>query len=92
LLVPTSPDDPASEPNRAAWQVLEQWKKPFLTAFSDRDPVTGGGEKPLQARIPGAAGQPHTTTAGGGHFLQEDCGPVLARTVVDFIRTTDDTS
>jgi haloalkane dehalogenase len=92
MLVPTSPDDPAAEPNRAAWRVLEQWQKPFLTAFSDHDPVTGGGEKPLQARIPGAAGQPHTTTTGGGHFLQEDCGPALARTVVDFIRTTEDTS
>ena len=29
----------------------------------------------LQARIPGAAGQPHTTIDGGGHFLQEDRGP-----------------
>jgi haloalkane dehalogenase len=91
-LVPITPDDPASEPNRAAWRVLEQWKKPFLTAFSDQDPVTGGGDRPLQQRIPGAAGQPHTTTVGGGHFLQEDCGPELARTVVDFIRATTDTS
>jgi haloalkane dehalogenase len=91
-LVPATPDDPASEPNRAAWRVLEQWKKPFLTAFSDADPVTSGGEKPLQARIPGASGQPHTTIEGGGHFLQEDRGPALAQVVVDFIRSTEDTS
>jgi haloalkane dehalogenase len=88
MLVPTSPDDPASAANRAAWKVFEQWEKPFLTAFSDADPITKGGDAVLQARIPGAAGQAHTTTEGGGHFLQEDRGPQLARTVVSFIRTT----
>ncbi len=92
MLVPTSPDDPSSAANRAAWSVLEQWKRPFLTAFSDADPITKGGDAVLQARIPGAAGQPHTTTEGGGHFLQEDRGPVLARVVVDFINATADTA
>jgi haloalkane dehalogenase len=90
MLVPTSPDDPASAANRAAWSVLEQWKKPFLTAFSDADPITKGGDHVLQTRIPGAAGQAHTTTEGGGHFLQEDRGPALARVVVDFINATTD--
>ncbi len=88
--MPTSPDDPASAANRAAWTVLERWKKPFLTAFSDADPITHGGDAVLQAKIPGAAGQPHTTIEGGGHFLQEDRGPELARVVVDFIRATPD--
>lgn len=88
MLVPTSPDDPASAANRAAWSILEQWKKPFLTAFSDADPITKGGDAVLQAKIPGAAGQAHTTTAGGGHFLQEDRGPELGRVVVDFIGNT----
>ena len=92
MLVPTTPDDPAAAPNRAAWTVLEQWKKPFLTAFSDADPITKGGDAVLQAKIPGAAGQQHATTAGGGHFLQEDRGPELARTVVDFIRATAETT
>jgi haloalkane dehalogenase len=85
VLVPISPDDPAAAPNRAAWEVLERFEKPFLTAFSDSDPITAGGERMLQARIPGAQGQPHTTIAGGGHFLQEDRGEALARVVVDFI-------
>jgi haloalkane dehalogenase len=84
-LVPIAPDDPAAGANRRAWEVLRRFKKPFLTAFSDSDPVTAGGDATLQARIPGAAGQPHTTIAGGGHFLQEDCGEALARVVVDFI-------
>ena len=88
MLVPTRPDDPAAEPNRKAWEALAQWKKPFLTAFSDSDPVTGGADRMLQSSIPGAAGQPHTTIVGGGHFLQEDKGEELARVVCDFIAAT----
>ena len=89
-LVPTSPDDPAAEANRAAWTVLEAWTKPVLTAFSDSDPITKGGERVFQAKVPGAAGQPHTSIDGGGHFLQEDRGPELARVVIDFIAATPD--
>jgi haloalkane dehalogenase len=87
-LVPTTPDDPAAEANRRAWEVLQRWEKPFLTAFSDSDPVTKGGERVMQRRIPGAEGQPHVTIEGGGHFLQEDKGEELARVVVDFISRT----
>jgi haloalkane dehalogenase len=88
MLVPTSPDDPASEPNRAAWKVLEQWDKPFLTAFSDSDPVTAGAEKVFQSVVPGARGREHPTIMGAAHFLQEDKGEELAAVVVDFIRAT----
>jgi haloalkane dehalogenase len=88
LLVPTSPDDPAAPANRAAWTVLEQFDRPFLCAFSDGDPITRGSEAVLKARIPGTNGQPHTTIVGGGHFLQEDQGPVLAAVVADFIAST----
>ncbi len=86
-LVPTTPDDPASEPNRRAWEVLKQWQKPFLTAFSDGDPITAGGERVFQKLVPGAAGQPHVTIRGAGHFLQEDRGGELARVVVDWVRS-----
>ncbi len=88
LLVPNRPDDPASEANRSAWRVLETFEHPFLTAFGDGDPITKGAEKALQSRIPGAAGQPHRIVAGGGHFIQEDRGPELARIVVEFIEST----
>ncbi len=87
-LVPTSLDDAASADNIAAWEVLERFDRPVLTAFSDADPITKGGFAPFQERIPGAKGQPHTTTEGGGHFLQEDRGPELAKTIVDFIAST----
>ncbi|HSX89283.1 MAG TPA: haloalkane dehalogenase [Pseudomonas sp.] len=88
LLVPTTPDNPASAANRAAWQVLGQWQKPFLTAFSDSDPVTAGGDKVMQKLIPGTRGQAHTTIVGAGHFLQEDQGEQLAETVLRFIAAT----
>ncbi len=84
-LVPTSPNDPAAPANRKAWEVLQKWEKPFLTTFSDSDPITRGGERILQKLIPGANGQPHVAITGGGHFLQEDKGEELAQVVVDFI-------
>jgi len=86
LLVPTSPVDPSSEPNRAAWKVLGAWEKPFLCAFSDEDPVTRGGDRAFQSMVPGTKGQPHTTIKGGGHFLQEDKGEELARVIVDWLK------
>ena len=85
LLVPITPDDPASDKNRAAWKVLSQWQKPFLTAFSDSDPITAGGDKLMQKLIPGTKWQHHTTIINGGHFLQEDQGEALADVVVKFI-------
>ena len=84
-LVPTSPDDPAAAANRAAWEVLRTWTKPFLTAFSDQDPITKGGDAAFQRDVPGCEGQPHTTIEGGGHFLQEDRGEELARVVADWL-------
>jgi haloalkane dehalogenase len=84
-LVPASADDPAAEPNRQAWKSLMQWQKPFLTAFSDQDPITRGADAILQKLIPGASKQAHTTLAGGGHFLQEDVGAELAGVLNRFI-------
>jgi haloalkane dehalogenase len=72
MLVPTEPDNAASEANRRAWTVLERWEKPFLTAFSDSDPITRGGDRAFQTRIPGTRGLPHVTIEGAGHFLQEE--------------------
>ena len=88
MLVPASPDDPAAAPNRRAWGLLRRFEKPFLTAFSDSDPITRGADHVLREMIPGARGQPHTTIVGGGHFLQEDRGEELAGVTVDFIART----
>lgn len=87
-LVPTSPDDPAHDANTKAWEVLRRFDKPFLCAFSDRDPITKGGQRAFIGVVPGTSGQPHTTIEGAGHFLQEDRGPELARVIADFIAAT----
>jgi haloalkane dehalogenase len=84
-LVPIDPNNPASEANRAAWKVLEQWHKPFLTCFSNGDPITRGGDKFMQGKVPGAKGQPHVTLTGG-HFLQEDSGAEYALEVNKLIK------
>ena len=85
-LVPTEPNDPSSQAARKAWEVLSNFGKPFLTAFSDGDPITAGGERIFQKLVPGAKGQAHATIKGGGHFLQEDCGEELAEVIVNFIK------
>ncbi len=86
--VPTLPDDPSLAANLRAWEIFEKWEKPFLCAFTDNDPVTRGGDQIFRERIPGTQGQPHTTIEGGGHFLQEGRGEVLAKLVADFVKST----
>jgi len=86
-LVPTTPDDPAAPANRAAWDIFRQWQKPFLTSFSDRDPITRGLDKAIVDRVPGAKDQPHTTIKNAGHFLQEEKGPEFAKVIIDFVKS-----
>lgn len=83
-LVPITPEHPSVAENRAAWEVLARFERPFLTAFSDQDPVTNGGHARFQGAVPGAAGQAHVTLSGG-HFLQEDCPDEIAALIDRFI-------
>jgi haloalkane dehalogenase len=85
-LVPTRPDDPATEANRAAWEVLSASEVSFLVAFSDQDPITGAMAPILRKLIPGTEGLDHPTIEGAGHFLQEDAGAELGRVVADFMQ------
>src|SRR3954470_24920874 len=87
-LVPITPDDPATEANRAAWAVLAGWDVPVLVAFSDGDPITGATGPILQRTLPGAQGRKHPTIENAGLFLQEDAGPELAEAVLAFVRST----
>lgn len=84
-LVPASPDDPAAPANRAAWEALSRFERPFLTAFGDSDPITRGGDMLMQGIIPGAANQPHRTLEGAGHFIQEDRGEEMAGIIIDLV-------
>lgn len=85
VLVPITPEHASVAENEAAWAVLERFERPVITAFSDGDPVTRGGEASFQARIPGAQGQPHVTLTGG-HFLQEDCPDDIVELIDGLIR------
>jgi haloalkane dehalogenase len=82
-LIPLTRNDPGAAIGRATMRALEQWNRPFLTAFSDGDPATRGWEAVFQERIPGARGQDHVTIDGAGHFVQEqrgtELGAVIAR-------------
>ena len=76
----------SEHPDRLRGSPVGAWCEwPFLTAFSDGDPITRGGEVAFQQSIPGARDQAHTTIEGAGHFVQEQAGAELARIIVEFI-------
>ncbi len=87
-LYPDGENDPSNIANKKAWEILSAWKKPFLCAFSDGDPITAGGDRAFTRSVPGCEGQAHTTIVGGGHFLQEDKGEELAGVINDFMAAT----
>jgi haloalkane dehalogenase len=84
-LVPTATDDPATEANRRAWEMLTAWDRPFLVAFSDGDPITGAMAPVFRKLVPGTSGLDHPVVTGAGHFLQEDAGRRLGQIVADFV-------
>lgn len=84
-LIPTTPDDPASEANRRAWAALSASPTPMLVAFSDADPITGAMAPIFRQQMRGAQGVEHPTIHGAGHFLQEDAGEELAEHIVRFL-------
>lgn len=88
-LVPTSEDDPAVPTNLEAWKGLAAFTKPFLCLFSDKDPITAGGDKIMQKYIPGTKDMPHQTITDAGHFLQEDKGEEIATIMIDFMKNYD---
>ena len=66
-------------------EVLEKWRKPFLIANSDNDPVTGNNPGIAEGlkRIPTAK---EIVIKGPGHFIQEEAGPEYAQLIIDFIK------
>lgn len=87
-LVPADPDDVEAQPNRDAWDLLTQWDKPFLVAFSDKDPISSPMAGVFRKMIPGAEGLHHPVLEGAGHFLQEDAGERLGQEIAAFVRSS----
>ena len=88
LLVPISTEDPAAAEMKHAREVLSKWNKPALVMFSDKDPITGGGDKFFRSLIPTAKDQPEIIIKDAGHFLQEDKGEEISQHIMDFMRKT----
>jgi haloalkane dehalogenase len=82
-LVPLFHDEPEVEENKAAWEVLHRFDKPFMTAFADNDPVTAGGDKRFQEEVPGCQGVAHRTIEGAGHFLQQEKPEACVQAILD---------
>jgi haloalkane dehalogenase len=56
--------------------------------FSDKDPITSGGDKFFRSLIPTAKAQPEIIIKDAGHFLQEEKGEEIAQHILDFIKRT----
>ncbi len=82
-LVPVFHDEPEVKENEAAWDVLRQFDKPFMLAFSDNDPVTAGGDQKFLAEVPGCEGVAHRTIENAGHFLQQDAPEQCVQAIFD---------
>ena len=71
ILVPDSINDPEYESQTNAWKKLKKLNKPFLTCFSDHDPIMRGLEKIFIELVPGAKHQDHFITKNEGHFCRK---------------------
>jgi haloalkane dehalogenase len=88
LLVPINPEMGGAALSREAREIFKSWQKPTLVMFSDKDPVTAGGDRFFRKLIPSAKDQPEITIEGIGHFLQEEAGEEIAAHLRDFMRRT----
>ena len=84
--MPISSVHASVEENQVGRKVLESFEKPFLTAFSDSDPVTRGGARVFLERARGRREQKHVTIEGARYFLQEDKPDEIVALLDQFIR------
>jgi haloalkane dehalogenase len=87
-LVPVFHNEPEVQENKAAWRVLRTFKKPFMLAFSDNDPVTAGADKKFLEQVPGCHGVKHRTITNAGHFLQQDQPEQCVQAILDVVQRT----
>jgi haloalkane dehalogenase len=85
-VIPLTPQYAGAAENALAWQVLDRWTKPFLTASSVDDAISPDADLEFQRRVPGAQGKPHIRYPNARHFIQEDRYAELSQLIIDFIR------
>jgi len=83
-ILPFARDQKGFSEIEKAWDRLAGFENPVLTLFSDKDPITKGGEKIILQRIPGARNQNHRIIHGG-HFVQEDAPQKIASHIINFM-------
>ncbi len=72
----------------SSWRVLEQWEKPFFTAYGKADPVLGSFDVVFQEHVPGAKGRKHRAFPEGTHFIQEQEAPALVEVIDEAARAS----
>jgi haloalkane dehalogenase len=87
LIVPLGEGDPGLEDMRATMASLEQWTEPVHVLWGALDPIfpVRVGERWVE-RVPGATGL--EVIGDAGHFLQEDQGEAVGRSIARFLAAT----
>ena len=83
-LVPGQPTDSGVKQLKQARATLQNWNKPALIMFSDKDPVLGKGYKWFVHNIPSDK-KSFIEIKDAGHFLQEDKGEEIAQHILDYL-------
>ena len=86
LLIPHEADGAGAAEGRAVLEALRDDERPMLVLWADQDPVLTleVGERFAQAI--GHHGVDHVIPEAS-HFLQEDRGPLIGRTIADWLRS-----
>ncbi len=70
----------------SSWRVLEQWHKPFITAYGKADAILGHFDGLFQKYVPGAKGRRHREFPRGTHFIQEQEPDALVEVIDEAAR------
>ncbi|MGB0922241.1 MAG: haloalkane dehalogenase [Alphaproteobacteria bacterium] len=88
VLIAIYEDNEGTPLNRAAWEKLKHFDKPFLTLWGDKDPISAGWNKAAQKHIAGCAGQAHASHPDAGHFIQEEAPDFLVERISKFLEVS----
>ncbi len=82
-LIPHTPDAPGAAAGRRVLEALRNDRRPTLMLWGDSDPVLPPS---VGERFAESIGRPPPRAIeGAGHFLQEDCGPLLGALIAEWL-------